>query len=115
MRIVELLIKVLPDHEPLEVPCYPPFSGFEPADLYSDYLEQEAAQGKGVAPHSLKNTDLQLAQGGVGWVIWREMALYRFSSARLMSHISEFDALARKDTLWPCISHAISFETSGRE
>ncbi|GFY58644.1 hypothetical protein TNIN_199211 [Trichonephila inaurata madagascariensis] len=40
-------IKVLPDHEPLDVPCYTPFSCFQPADLCSDYLEQEAAKGNG--------------------------------------------------------------------
>ncbi|GFW07574.1 hypothetical protein TNCV_3917071 [Trichonephila clavipes] len=39
------------------------------------------------------------------------MARYRFSSARRVSHLSEFDALARKDTVWSCVSLAMSVAT----
>ncbi|GFX74684.1 hypothetical protein TNCV_3121141 [Trichonephila clavipes] len=46
-RIVELLTKVLPHHQPNDVPCFTPFTSFEPADVSCDYLEQEAAKGKG--------------------------------------------------------------------
>ncbi|GFW43839.1 hypothetical protein TNCV_2854721 [Trichonephila clavipes] len=46
-RIVELLTKVLPHHQLLDVPCFTLFTCFEPADEYSDYLEKEAARGKG--------------------------------------------------------------------
>ncbi|GFX42239.1 hypothetical protein TNCV_4310741 [Trichonephila clavipes] len=46
-RIVELLTKVLPHHHPLDIPCFRPFESFEPKDVSSDYLEQEAAKGKG--------------------------------------------------------------------
>ncbi|GFY58342.1 hypothetical protein TNIN_245181 [Trichonephila inaurata madagascariensis] len=45
-RIVELLTKVLPHHQPLDVACFTTFACFEPADVYSDYLEQEAPKGK---------------------------------------------------------------------
>ncbi|GFY63918.1 hypothetical protein TNIN_156031 [Trichonephila inaurata madagascariensis] len=41
------------------------------------------------------------------------MAGYRFSSARLMSHLSESDALARKDALGPCVLLALSFAKPG--
>ncbi|GFW27942.1 hypothetical protein TNCV_768221 [Trichonephila clavipes] len=47
MIIIDLLIQVLPDHEPHDVPWFEPYSYFEPAHLHSDYLEQEAAKGKG--------------------------------------------------------------------
>ncbi|GFW42098.1 hypothetical protein TNCV_1905561 [Trichonephila clavipes] len=46
-RIVELLTKVLPHHPPLEIPCFRAFASFEPSDVSSDYLEQEAAKEKG--------------------------------------------------------------------
>ncbi|GFW88246.1 hypothetical protein TNCV_820031 [Trichonephila clavipes] len=47
VNIIDLLIRVLPDHEPHDVPWYECFSYFEPADLHNDYLEQEAVKGKG--------------------------------------------------------------------
>ncbi|GFW27982.1 hypothetical protein TNCV_768621 [Trichonephila clavipes] len=40
-------MQVLPDHELHDVPWFEPYSYFEPADLDSDYMEQEAAKGKG--------------------------------------------------------------------
>ncbi|GFU02135.1 hypothetical protein TNCV_533431 [Trichonephila clavipes] len=43
------------------------------------------------------------------------MARYRVSSARRVSHLSEFDALARKDTVWPCVSLAMSVATPGHD
>ncbi|GFX59182.1 hypothetical protein TNCV_936971 [Trichonephila clavipes] len=46
VNIIDLLIRVLPDHEPHDVPWYECFSYFEPADLHNDYLEQEAIKGK---------------------------------------------------------------------
>ncbi|GFV81180.1 hypothetical protein TNCV_4772091 [Trichonephila clavipes] len=46
VNIIDLLIRVLPDHEPHDVPWYECFSYFEPADLHNDYLEQEAVKGK---------------------------------------------------------------------
>ncbi|GFW78507.1 uncharacterized protein TNCV_5110481 [Trichonephila clavipes] len=47
MIIIDLLIQALPDHESHDIPCFEPYSYFEPADLDSDYIEQEAAKGKG--------------------------------------------------------------------
>ncbi|GFX65819.1 hypothetical protein TNCV_2043521 [Trichonephila clavipes] len=48
MIIIDLLIQVLPDHELHDVPWFEPYSYFEPADLDSDYMEQEAAKGKDI-------------------------------------------------------------------
>ncbi|GFV34518.1 uncharacterized protein TNCV_1448241 [Trichonephila clavipes] len=45
----------------------------------------------------------------------REMARYRVSSARRVLHLFKSDALARKDTLWPWVSLAMSVATPGRE
>ncbi|GFS84903.1 hypothetical protein TNCV_528491 [Trichonephila clavipes] len=56
-----------------------------------------------------------IGSSGVGWMLWREMARYRVSSAQRVSHLSESDALARKDTVWPCVSLAMSVATPGRE
>ncbi|GFT62818.1 hypothetical protein TNCV_1606531 [Trichonephila clavipes] len=42
-RIVELLTKVLSDHHPLDIPRVRAFARFEPKDVPSDYVEQEAS------------------------------------------------------------------------
>ncbi|GFX45698.1 hypothetical protein TNCV_1422821 [Trichonephila clavipes] len=47
-------------------------------------------------------------------MLCREMARYRVSSARRVLHLSESDALARNDTLWPCVSLAMSVATPVR-
>ncbi|GFY72292.1 hypothetical protein TNIN_19111 [Trichonephila inaurata madagascariensis] len=47
MDLIDLLMQVLPDHEPHDVPWFKCFSYFEPADLHSDYMERESAKGKG--------------------------------------------------------------------
>ncbi|GFT90177.1 hypothetical protein TNCV_1347781 [Trichonephila clavipes] len=47
MNIIDLMMQVLPEHEPHDVGWFESFSYFEPADLDSEYMEQEAAKGKG--------------------------------------------------------------------
>ncbi|GFU86742.1 hypothetical protein TNCV_1294021 [Trichonephila clavipes] len=47
MNIIYLLIQVLPDHEHHDVPWFEPYVYFEPTDLNSDYMEQEATKAKG--------------------------------------------------------------------
>ncbi|GFW99417.1 hypothetical protein TNCV_3007191 [Trichonephila clavipes] len=42
----ELLTKVLPHHHPLDIPRVRAIASFEPKDVSSDYLEQEASKGK---------------------------------------------------------------------
>ncbi|GFX86145.1 hypothetical protein TNCV_2560271 [Trichonephila clavipes] len=46
MIIIDLMVQVLPDHKPNDVPWFQPYLYFEPADLDSDYIEQEADKGK---------------------------------------------------------------------
>ncbi|GFU25325.1 hypothetical protein TNCV_2903531 [Trichonephila clavipes] len=46
-RIVELLTKVLPHHHPLDISRVRAFASFEPKDVSSDYLEQEASKERG--------------------------------------------------------------------
>ncbi|GFU33772.1 hypothetical protein TNCV_7651 [Trichonephila clavipes] len=47
MNIIDLMMQILPEHEPPDVPWFESFSYFEPADLDSEYMEQEAAEEKG--------------------------------------------------------------------
>ncbi|GFV98810.1 hypothetical protein TNCV_2913271 [Trichonephila clavipes] len=51
--IIDLMMQILPDHEPQDVPWFEPYSYFEPADLDSDYIEQEAAKRKGAFNQAL--------------------------------------------------------------
>ncbi|GFW97246.1 hypothetical protein TNCV_4784601 [Trichonephila clavipes] len=46
MIIIDLMMQILPHDEPHDVPWFESFSYFEPADLDSGYMEQEAAKGK---------------------------------------------------------------------
>ncbi|GFS86586.1 hypothetical protein TNCV_903401 [Trichonephila clavipes] len=111
-RIVELLTKVLPHHHLLDLPCFRAYASFEPADVSSDYFEQEGLE----TTWSPKPDHLDtIGSSGVGWMLWREMARYRVSSIRRVSYPSESDALVRKDTVWPCVSLAMSFATPGHE
>ncbi|GFX33238.1 hypothetical protein TNCV_2354071 [Trichonephila clavipes] len=47
MNIIDLMREILPHHESHDVPWFESFSYFEPADLDSEFMEQEAAKGKG--------------------------------------------------------------------
>ncbi|GFV06469.1 hypothetical protein TNCV_2947921 [Trichonephila clavipes] len=63
-RLVELLTKVLPRHHPLDIPRVRAFASFEPKDVSSDYLEQEASKGKGAFIQAL-------------WTLYAKSNLYR--------------------------------------
>ncbi|GFX75080.1 hypothetical protein TNCV_4064821 [Trichonephila clavipes] len=65
-RIVELLTKVLPHHHPRDIPRVRPFASFEPNDVSSDYLEQEASKGKGAFIQAL-------------WTLYAKSSLYRLA------------------------------------
>ncbi|GFU13616.1 uncharacterized protein TNCV_938751 [Trichonephila clavipes] len=65
-RIVELLTKVLPLHHPLNIPRVKAFASFEPKDVSSDYLEQEASKGKGAFIQAL-------------WTLYAKSSLYRLA------------------------------------
>ncbi|GFY00041.1 hypothetical protein TNCV_1341391 [Trichonephila clavipes] len=47
MKIIDLMMQILPEHDPHDVPWFESFFYFEPADLDSEYMEQEASKGKG--------------------------------------------------------------------
>ncbi|GFU91755.1 hypothetical protein TNCV_3994571 [Trichonephila clavipes] len=47
MNIIDLMMEILPYHEPHDVPWFESFSYFEPADMDSEYMEQEDAKMKG--------------------------------------------------------------------
>ncbi|GFT80122.1 hypothetical protein TNCV_4764061 [Trichonephila clavipes] len=47
MNIIDLMMEILPYHEPHDVPWFKSFSYFEPANLDSIYMEQEAVKVKG--------------------------------------------------------------------
>ncbi|GFX45697.1 hypothetical protein TNCV_1422811 [Trichonephila clavipes] len=66
LRIVELLTRVLPHHHPLEIPLIRAFASFEPKDVSSDYLEQEACKGKRAFIQAL-------------WALYAKSNLYRLS------------------------------------
>ncbi|GFY37002.1 hypothetical protein TNIN_335961 [Trichonephila inaurata madagascariensis] len=45
--LVEQMQQLLPHLDPREIPTFQPFVYFEPADVFEEYLEQEASKGKG--------------------------------------------------------------------
>ncbi|GFV93009.1 uncharacterized protein TNCV_3427211 [Trichonephila clavipes] len=53
VNIIDLMMQVLPDHDPHDVPWFESFSYFESADLESEFMEQEAAKGKGAFVQAL--------------------------------------------------------------
>ncbi|GFY31526.1 hypothetical protein TNCV_4693701 [Trichonephila clavipes] len=55
VNIIDLLIRVLLDHEPHDVPWYECFTYFDPAEQYNDYMEQEAIKGKGAFIQAIWN------------------------------------------------------------
>ncbi|GFY73642.1 hypothetical protein TNIN_440611 [Trichonephila inaurata madagascariensis] len=71
MDIIDLLVQVLPDHEPHDVPWFECFSYFEPADLHSDYMEREAAKGKGAFIQALWTEYAKPKLYGLVYKAWR--------------------------------------------
>ncbi|GFV27164.1 hypothetical protein TNCV_927561 [Trichonephila clavipes] len=72
MIIIDLLIQVLPDHEPHDVPWFETYSYFEPADLDSDYIEQDAAKGKGAFIQALWTQYAIPKLYGLVYKAWRQ-------------------------------------------
>ncbi|GFU58529.1 hypothetical protein TNCV_4894611 [Trichonephila clavipes] len=70
-RIVELLTKVLPHHHPLDIPCFRAFASFEPKDVSSDYLEQEASKGKGAFIQALYTLYAKSKLYSVAYKAWK--------------------------------------------
>ncbi|GFS57001.1 hypothetical protein TNIN_65901 [Trichonephila inaurata madagascariensis] len=69
--IIDLLMQVLPDHEPHDVPWFECFSYFEPADLHSDYMERETAKGKGAFIQALWTEYAKPKFYGLVYKAWR--------------------------------------------
>ncbi|GFR07213.1 hypothetical protein TNCT_396351 [Trichonephila clavata] len=51
--LAEKLHQILPNHDPRDVPSLANYCYFVPADLHSDYLEEEATNGKGAFIHAI--------------------------------------------------------------
>ncbi|GFT68137.1 hypothetical protein TNCV_372771 [Trichonephila clavipes] len=47
VNIIDLMMEILPYHDPHDVTWFESFSYFEPTGLDSEFIEQEAAKGKG--------------------------------------------------------------------
>ncbi|GFX89957.1 hypothetical protein TNCV_886551 [Trichonephila clavipes] len=52
-NIIDLMMELLPCHEPHDVPWFECFSFFEPADLDNEFMEKEAVKGKGAFVQAL--------------------------------------------------------------
>ncbi|GFY64496.1 hypothetical protein TNIN_47691 [Trichonephila inaurata madagascariensis] len=72
MDIIDLLMQVLPDHEPHDVSWLECFSYFEPADLHSDYMERGAAKGKGSFIQALWTEYAKPKLYGLVYKAWRQ-------------------------------------------
>ncbi|GFX19212.1 hypothetical protein TNCV_3013561 [Trichonephila clavipes] len=46
VNIIDLMMEILPYHDPHDVLWFESFSYFEPADLDSEFMEKEAAKGE---------------------------------------------------------------------
>ncbi|GFX56588.1 hypothetical protein TNCV_5035071 [Trichonephila clavipes] len=53
VNIIDLMMEILPYYDPHDVPWFESFSYFEPADLDSEFMEQEAAKLKGAFVQAL--------------------------------------------------------------
>ncbi|GFX29251.1 hypothetical protein TNCV_3217851 [Trichonephila clavipes] len=53
VNIIDVMMEILPYHDPHDVPWFESFSSFEPADLDNEFMEQEAAKGKGAFVQAL--------------------------------------------------------------
>ncbi|GFW26072.1 hypothetical protein TNCV_3317421 [Trichonephila clavipes] len=53
VNIIELMMEILPYHDPHDVPWFESFSYFEPTDPDSEFMEQDAAKGKGAFVQAL--------------------------------------------------------------
>ncbi|GFS74165.1 hypothetical protein TNCV_969281 [Trichonephila clavipes] len=53
VNIIDLMMEILSYHDPHDVSCFESFSYFEPADLDSEFMEQEVVKGKGAFVQAL--------------------------------------------------------------
>ncbi|GFU88364.1 hypothetical protein TNCV_847571 [Trichonephila clavipes] len=86
VTIIDLLIRVLPDHEPHDVPWYECFSYFEPADLHNDYLVQEAVKGKGAFIQAIWNVHANPKLYSLAYKAWRRHGPHDLTSWTELAH-----------------------------
>ncbi|GFU15932.1 hypothetical protein TNCV_2368601 [Trichonephila clavipes] len=72
MNIIDLLMQVLPDHEPHDVAWFECFSFFEPADVHIDYMEQDAIKGKGAFIQAMWIVYVKAKLYGLAYKAWRQ-------------------------------------------
>ncbi|GFU15831.1 hypothetical protein TNCV_2367811 [Trichonephila clavipes] len=88
MNMIDLMMEILPHHEPHDVPWFESFSYFEPSDLDNEYMEQEAAKGKGAFIHAL----------------WTQYAIPKLYDLVYMAWIRYG---AQNLTTWICLAQAV--------
>ncbi|GFS72634.1 hypothetical protein TNCV_1420401 [Trichonephila clavipes] len=139
VNIIDLLIPVLLDHEPHDVPWYEPFSYLELADLHNDYLEKEAVKGKGALIQAIWNVHAIPKLYSLAYKAWRRHGPQDLTSGTELAQAvldgcygqKWLDTVfqvpdscviclspmhwARKDALWSYVSHALPVTTPGRE
>ncbi|GFV61640.1 hypothetical protein TNCV_187981 [Trichonephila clavipes] len=138
VNIIDVMMEILPYHDPHDVPWFESFSSFEPADLDNEFMEQEAAKGKGAFVQALWTqyaipklyfwcTRLEtlwcakldhldsIGASSVGRVFWAHMARLCLPSARRVFNLPQHDALAGNDAMRPCLSLALPPPTLGCE
>ncbi|GFV79123.1 hypothetical protein TNCV_2613091 [Trichonephila clavipes] len=71
MNIIDLMMEILPYQEPHDVPWFESFSYFKPADLDREYMEQEAAKGKGAFIQALWTQYAIPKLYGLVYLAWR--------------------------------------------
>ncbi|GFW39598.1 hypothetical protein TNCV_3187691 [Trichonephila clavipes] len=137
--IIDLQMQVLPDHEPHDVSWFEPYSYFEPADLDSDYIEQEAAKGKGTFIQAQWTQHVIPKLYGLVYKAWRQYGAQNLTTWTQLAQAvlngcfgrkwpdSVFqvpdscyiflstNTLAREDALWSCVSLALPPTTPGRK
>ncbi|GFS79407.1 hypothetical protein TNCV_3006211 [Trichonephila clavipes] len=86
MNIIDLIMEILPHHEPHDVPWFESSSYFEPADLDSEYMEQEAAKGKGAFIQALWTPYAIPKLHGLVYMAWR---LYGAQNLTTWTHLAQ--------------------------
>ncbi|GFW61532.1 hypothetical protein TNCV_347801 [Trichonephila clavipes] len=136
-RIVELLTKVLPHHL-LDIPRVRAFASFEPNDVSSDYLKQEASKGKRAFIQALWTLYAKSNLYRLACKAWKRQGPQNLPTWTLLAQVVLDGCYAEKwpdtvfqvpdvcsiclspmhwpeRTLWPCVSLAMSVATPVRE
>ncbi|GFU58311.1 hypothetical protein TNCV_167351 [Trichonephila clavipes] len=138
VHIIELMMEILPDHDPHDVPWFESFSSFELVLTWTMNLWSKRLP-KGKAPLSKPSDSVchpqvvlfgvqgletlwgakldhldSIGASSVGRVFWAHMARLCLPSARFVFNLPQHDALAENDAMRPYLSLALSPPTLGR-